>query len=451
MNATNADRLRFSERSVDDTWSLYVAGDCIYTGSDETDPIGDGVRSRMDGADLSILNLEAPIPADDSIPKFGPQKKSHERVPAMLADAGIDAVTLANNHAMDYGSTGLFATIDACHEAGVDTVGAGEGIREALVPLQYTVGDTDVAVVNACEREFGIADDDATTGAAWIAHPEAIRTVERATEDADVVVLFAHGGIEYVPLPPVQWQRRLRRFADAGVDLVVAHHPHVPQGWELHGGTPIFYSLGNLLFDHMIRTKTGWGLSVEISFDGATPVAADLVITEESDGGVDVMEEGPRRSDRLEHLHRLAALTSDSDALVPLWQELSVRLFRQRYAGWLRRSAGGNPYAFLKHPRRHLEQGALWDGETRQEELLILLNLVRNSSHRSVIETALEIETGVVPDRRTPEIEREVRELLSWTEDRDVYDRPSAIRRKLTEIVDGLLPDRLVRSEDSSG
>lgn len=451
MNATSADRLRFSERSVDETWSLYVAGDCIYTGSDETDPIGDGVRSRMDGADLSILNLEAPIPADDSIPKFGPRKKSHERAPAMLADAGIDAVTLANNHAMDYGSTGLFATIDACHEAGVDTVGAGEGVREALVPLRYTVGDTDVAVVNACEREFGIADDDATTGAAWIAHPEAIRTVERATEDADVVILFAHGGIEYVPLPPVQWQRRLRRFADAGVDLVVAHHPHVPQGWELHGGTPVFYSLGNLLFDHMSRTKTGWGLSVEISFDGATPVAADLVITEESDGGVEVMEEGPRRSDRLEHLHRLAALTSDSDVLVPLWQELSVRLFRQRYAGWLRRSAGGNPYAFLKHPRRHLEQGALWDGETRQEELLILLNLVRNSSHRSVIETALEIETGVVPDRRTPEIEREVRELLSWTEDRDVYDRPSAIRRKLTEIVDGLLPDRLARSEDSNG
>jgi hypothetical protein len=451
MNTTSADRLRFSERSVDDTWSLYVAGDCVYDGSVATDPIGDGVRSRMNGADLSVLNLEAPIPADDSIPKFGPRKASSEGVPAMLADVGIDAVTLANNHAMDYGSTGLFGTIDACHGADVDTVGAGEGIREALEPLRYTVDGTDVAVVNACEREFGIADDDDTTGAAWIGHPEAIRTVERVAEDADAVILLAHGGVEFVPLPPIQWQRRLRRFADAGADLVVAHHPHVPQGWERHEGTPIFYSLGNFLFDHMIRPKTGWGLSVEVDFDGSTPIAADLVVTEESDAGVDVMDEGPRRSDRLEHLHRVAALSSDPDAMTPLWQELSIRLFHQRYAGWLRRSAGGNPYGFLKHPRRHLEQGALWDGETRQEELLILLNLVRNSSHRSVMETALEVETGVVPDRRTPEVEREIRELLSWTEDRDVYDRPSAIRRKLTDVVDGLLPDRSARSNDSDG
>jgi poly-gamma-glutamate synthesis protein (capsule biosynthesis protein) len=450
MNATNPDRLRFSEAVAGDTWSLYVAGDCVHSGSTASDPIGPGVRSRTDAADVSVVNLEAPIPADDSIPKAGPRKASNEGVPAMLADAGFDAVTLANNHAMDYGPAGLFGTIDACGEVGLDTVGAGSDPEDARSPLRYTVDGTDVAIANLCEREFGVATD-GRPGTAWIGHPDAMRTVERAVEDADSVVLVAHGGVEFVPLPPVQWQRRLRRFVDAGVDLVVAHHPHVPQGWELHDGTPVFYSLGNFLFDHGARPKTRWGLSLEVRFDDGTPVVADLVLTEGSDSGVDVMPEGPRHTERLDYLHRLAGLTSDPDAMEALWQELATRLFRQRYGDWLRRAGGGDPYAFVTNPRQHLRRDALWDAEERREELLILLNLVRNGSHRSVMETALAVETGTVPDRRSPEVEAQVRELLSWTEDRVVYDRPSRGRRKLRSVLNGLLPDRLSRSDATDG
>lgn len=439
MHATSTDRLLFSDRSSDSTWSLYIAGDCVYSESERTDPIGEAVQSRMTGADISMLNLEAPIPADDSIPKFGPRKESDDTVPAMLGDAGIDAVTLANNHAMDYGPTGLFTTIEACHDTGLDTVGAGSRVQEALSPLCYTVDDTDVAIINLCEREFGIATD--SPGVGWIGHPEARRIVERTVENADTVVLLAHGGVEFVPLPPIQWQRRLRRFVDLGVDLVVAHHPHVPQGWESYRGTPIFYSLGNFLFGHTTRPKATWGLSVEIEFDGERPVAADLIPTEESDGGVHIMTDDSRREDCLDHLHRLADLTSDSDAMEVHWQELATVLFHQRYAGWLRRSAGSTPLTLLKHPRRYLGRKAFWDGNARQEELLLLLNLFRNSSHRSVIGTALAVETGDAPDRRTPEIEARVRELLSWTEDRPVYERPSALRRKANSFLEFIAPD----------
>jgi poly-gamma-glutamate synthesis protein (capsule biosynthesis protein) len=368
----------------------------------------------------------------------------------MLADAGFDAVTLANNHAMDYGSSGLFRTIDACGEAGLDTVGAGSDPREARSPLRYTVDGTDVAILNLCEREFGVAID-GRPGTAWIGHPDAMRTVERTVADADSVILVAHGGVEFVPLPPVQWQRRLRGFADAGVDLVVAHHPHVPQGWELQGGTPVFYSLGNFLFDHGARPKTRWGLTLDVRFDGGTPVAADLVLTEGSGSAVDVMAEGSRRVERLDHLHRLAGLTSDPDAMEALWQELATRLFHQRYGDWLRRVGGGDPSALVTNPNQYLRRDALWDADERREELLILLNLVRNGSHRSVMETALAVETGTVPDRRTSEVEAQVRELLSWTEDRSVYDRPSPVRRKLRSVLRDLLPGRLARSDAADG
>ena len=250
------------------------------------------------------------------------------------------------------------------------------------------------------------------------------------------MILIAHGGIEFSPLPPLQWQRRLRRLVDLGADLVVAHHPHVPQGWEIYGETPIFYSLGNFLFDHTVRPKAGWGLTLNVTFDGETPVDVELLVTEDADECVSLMADETKRTECLSHLHRLSDLTSDPDALSAHWQELAVRLFRQRYTGWLRRAAGGNPITFLRQPGRHLSQDGLWEGEARKEELLILLNLVRNSSHRSVMETALSVETGVVLDERTPEIEQRVRELLSWTEDQAVYDRPSMAGRKFDELLD---------------
>lgn len=434
MSGSHSGLLQLAE-PTGETWSFCVAGDCVYNGPPSPSPIGSEITTRIDEGDLSVVNLEGAIPVDDSIPKVGPQKGSSSTIPSVLADAGFDVVTLANNHAMDYGTDGLVATTERCEAAGLDTVGAGNTLSDALSPRYYTVDGAEIAVVNACEREFGTATEN-TPGTAWIGHPDAKRTVETASQRADAVILLAHGGIEYVPLPPLQWQHRLRRLADLGADLVVAHHPHVPQGWEIYGETPIFYSLGNFLFDHKSREKPNWGLTLDVSFDGEKPVAVELLVTEDADECVNLMADEARRAECLSHLHRLADLTGDPDALAAHWQELAVRLFRQRYTSWLRQAAGGNPITFFRQPVRHLSQNGLWEGEARQAELLTLLNLVRNSSHRSVIETALSVETGEIPDNRTPEIEQHVRELLSWTEDQAIYNRPSTAGRKLDELFD---------------
>lgn len=434
MSGSHLGRLRLTQ-PTGETWSFCVSGDCVYHGPSSPSPIAREIAARVDESDLSVVNLEGPIPADGSIPKVGPRKESSSALPALLADAGFDAVTLANNHAMDYGIEGLETTTERCEAAGLDTLGAGTALDGALSPRYYTVSDTEVALINACEREFGTATE-TTSGTAWIGHPEARRTVEAAADRADAVILIAHGGIEFSPLPPLQWQRRLRRLVDLGADLVVAHHPHVPQGWEIYRETPVFYSLGNFLFDHKNREKPNWGLTLDVSFDGEKPVDVELLVTEDTHNTVDMMADKTRRTECLSHLHRLSDLTSDPHALSAHWQELAVRLFRQRYTSWLRRAAGGNPITFLRQPKRHLSQDGLWAGEARREELLILLNLVRNSSHRSVMETALSVETGVVPDERTPEIEQHVRELLSWTEEQAVYDRPSMVGRKFDELLD---------------
>ncbi|WP_101298278.1 CapA family protein [Halegenticoccus soli] len=434
MAVTTCDRVTLADG--DEEWSVLLAGDCIYRDKRASRPISEPLVDRISRADLSVVNLEAPISGPgEPIDKSGPVKQSDPEVPELLVDAGFDAVTLANNHIMDHGAEGLEATLRACRTAGLSAVGAGESAEDALEPLTATVGSgRTLSIVNVCEREFGVADED-EPGTAWIGHHSVERRISTAADEADAVLVVAHGGVEYVPLPPQQRQAQLRALVDAGANAVVGHHPHVPQGWEVYDGSPICYSLGNFLFRQSSRPKTQWGLAVELGFDGGTPTGLELIPTEQVDGVVVPLGAERSRDEHLEYLHQVSEITADRSRLRAHWQELAVRLFAQRYTSWLRAATGAGLLQLVRNPRAALG-GGTWDVADRQSELLTLLNLVRNESHRDVIETALAVKTGEQTDRRTPAVRRNVCELLSWTEDQAVYDRPSAVRRTLKAVFD---------------
>ena len=421
----------------DASWTAFIAGDCVYRGRLAREPIDGTLENRIGAADISVVNFEAPIRGDgEPIPKIGPTLANEPRTPAMLYDAGFDVVTLANNHTMDYGVDGLHATLRACDKVGLTTIGAGESADEALEPETMTVGDgISLAIINLCEREFGVADE--SPGTAWISHPSAQRRVIEAVAEADVVVAVVHGGIEHVPFPPESHQRRLRSLVDLGVDAVIAHHPHVPQGWEMYEGAPICYSLGNFLFDSK-RPENSWALAVELAFEDTTPVAVDLVPTELSDGMVRPLGSSGDRdpSACLDYLERSSAIVETNERLQRHWQELAVRMFDYRYTGWLRRGTASGPGQLLMDPRAAVGDET-FDAERRESALLTLLNIIRNESHRDVIETALAVKTGDVEDRRTKLANREVRELLSWTESGNVYD--SSRRDDVSQLVKSAL------------
>ncbi|WP_435362209.1 CapA family protein [Haloarchaeobius sp. DFWS5] len=426
--------------ATDDTWTLVAAGDTAYRNRESADdPIGPALTSRFQRAAVTVANLEAPVTSDaDPITKSGPSLDADTELPTVLESSGVDVATLANNHLMDYGADGLDATLAACDDVGLPTCGAGQNEDEAMAPARFEVDGTSVAVFSFCEKEFGIAEAD-EPGVAWVSDPGAIRRV--ATCDADVVVVAAHGGVEYAPLSPPHRQKLFREFAEAGADLVVGHHPHVAQGWELYDDTPIFYSLGNFLFPRQSgRPKTQWAYVVELEFDGATPVGFEVVPTEVQDETVEEMAEldGARNDpkDRLAYLQRLSEITSDTDQVQAHWQEIAVAVFRQRYATWLRRSLAGDLVSQLKNPSQHFEADYLWDADDRESQRLALLNLIRNESHNALMQTALEVETGKRDDLRTPRVKRETRRLLEETEDRPLYDRQSPVGEVLSALGD---------------
>lgn len=254
-----------SPASTDEEVVLAAAGDIMLGRS-----IGEGVLRRgsaypfefvaqaLREADIAFANLESPIsggglPAEKDFVFRAPPEAAEG-----LAAAGIDVVSLANNHALDYGLEGLSDTLAALTRWGVRYAGAGQDIVAARRPVVLEAKGLRLAILayvstpNDGWSGFDVSATAATTdtaGVAWATVEAVSEDVAKAAAQADIVVVSLHTGLEYREAPS-QLQRELARAAiDAGADLVLGHHPHVLQGIEEYRGGLIVYSLGNFVFD----------------------------------------------------------------------------------------------------------------------------------------------------------------------------------------------------------
>jgi poly-gamma-glutamate synthesis protein (capsule biosynthesis protein) len=200
-------------------------------------------------ADLRFANLETPLLAGGSpLYSTGVRLKSPPAAVRILRNLGIDVVSLANNHMMDFGPPGLASTLEHLSAEGLPYVGAGPTRSAAQAPALLTVRGSRVAFLSACDNEGGGATPGGL-GVSLIAPAELVAAVERVRAEADYVVVAVHTGIEYCSCPEPFFVRLARRLVDSGATLVVGHHPHVPQGLERRGDGLIAYSLGDFLFD----------------------------------------------------------------------------------------------------------------------------------------------------------------------------------------------------------
>lgn len=252
-------------------------------------------------ADLAFANLETPIAPDHHQPLHGEVFDAPAALAPALAEAGIDVVSMANNHAFDQGQLGLVETWRRVGEAGVKTVGAGPDCAVATAPAVFEVGGVRVAFVAAadlsnidgntgpdaaclavsgarCEQDCG-QDRDAVPYQRDLARLGAIVAAARA--QADFVVLSFHWGVEYDVVPLPEYPPLAEALTDAGVDVILGHHPHVLQPvvtrTTADGRTAVIaYSLGNFVsnmaegYDPATspvdtgRTRDGLALSVEL-------------------------------------------------------------------------------------------------------------------------------------------------------------------------------------------
>jgi poly-gamma-glutamate synthesis protein (capsule biosynthesis protein) len=219
-------------------------------------------REVLSSADLAFGNLECPLTT--SCDK-APGRISFQANPLYvesLTDAGFDILSLANNHSMDCGRTGLLETMKNLKQGGVRWCGAGATRAEAEAPVILNVKGIRIAFVGftaiapAVAASASLKDDDKPAVA--LASREALqRAVAAAGRVADVVVASLHWGAEYASRPVAEQVDLAHAAVEAGADLVLGHHTHTLEGMELIArrtdkGTRyalVAYSLGNFAFD----------------------------------------------------------------------------------------------------------------------------------------------------------------------------------------------------------
>lgn len=218
--------------------------------------------------DLRIVNLECAL-VDDGTPlmKGGPNLRGSPRAVASLKAVPFDVACLANNHTFDYGPDALQQTRDLLTHAGIKTVGAGLAEDDACAPLVLSVGQARVGLVNFGEGEDCTSAKGGPGIFGWDVE-RVVGTVNALRPQTDLVLVIAHVGREHVPVPPPYVVEAFHRIADAGADAVIAHHPHVPQGIDIHGDVPLLYSLGNFVFYQGVDVfyrNAGYVLDLELS------------------------------------------------------------------------------------------------------------------------------------------------------------------------------------------
>lgn len=218
--------------------------------------VDEGLRAMIDGSDVFMVNQEFPFSnrgtaAEDKQYTFRlpPEKVS------VFNELGIDIVTLANNHALDFGADALMDTCQTLDEAGIYRVGAGANLEEAKKPVIMEAKGQRIGFLGA-SRVIPVASWNATAsgpGMLTTYDPAVLLEEIRAVrETCDLVVVYVHWGIERDERPQ-EYQRTLgQQYIDAGADLVIGSHPHVLQGVEYYKGKPIVYSLGNFIFGSSI-------------------------------------------------------------------------------------------------------------------------------------------------------------------------------------------------------
>jgi poly-gamma-glutamate synthesis protein (capsule biosynthesis protein) len=247
----------------------------------EKHPPFEGVASLLQAADLAMVNLETPVMASPPPTSAWGTRMRFVATPARLAtlaDAGVDVVSLANNHWYDVRSAGVNETPGHCKAVGLTAIGAARAEPRFRIETIEVRGKRIAAIAATTVRN-----GDQRDGEPLLPHatPRELRDlvtplVTQARADHDLVMVVMHWGVEYADAPS-KWQiDAAHRFVDAGADLVIGSHPHVLQGVERYKGGLIAYSLGNFLFDNTVVGPRQTGvLTVTVDDEGCTSARFD--------------------------------------------------------------------------------------------------------------------------------------------------------------------------------
>lgn len=253
--------------------SLFILGDFYPNDNiasrldnfDVFDSSNDWLTSHTKKSDICVVNLECPITKyNEVISKTGPALNGGVFGLKFLKKIGCNLVTTANNHIMDYGKNGLEDTLDALNAHELDHTGSGLNIIDSKKIKYIAKNKLRVAILNFAENEWSTAIDENDSGASSLNEISNFYDIQQAKKNADKIIVITHGGNEMYNLPSPRLKKLLRFFVDAGADAVINHHTHCVSGYEIYKDRPIFYSVGNFVFERLENTNLNWNLGMGV-------------------------------------------------------------------------------------------------------------------------------------------------------------------------------------------
>ena len=340
------------------------------------------ILNIINASDVTVGNLECAV-TDRPVPikKTGPILYASSKCVTTLATAGFSALSLANNHIRDCGSSCVDDTITICEQNGIFTFGAGQTAKVAKRPYIVSVKGKKIAFVSFAEEEFNAVSGNGS-GAAILDVYYDFEHISRIRKEVDFLVVLYHGGIEYHPYPSPLLQKRCRRLAEVGADLVLCQHSHCIGSFEEYDGTTILYGQGNSLFGYR-RNNASWNRSmlVRATIDGNVSKVEFLPCEVKEDSILHLCEK--RKADEIiKEFENRSLQISSKDFIDCQWsrfcrkaESLNIPLLLgwNRYLIFVNRKLGGILLRLMYGKRKRN----------------ITHNLIRCESHYEVIRTIL--------------------------------------------------------------
>jgi len=209
----------------------------------------------LKSADITFGNLENPIIKNCPISNDGMIFCTDPKMISGLTFAGVDVVNLANNHTNNYGNDGLKQTEDFLQNEHIDYVGIDN-----------------LVIKNINDIKFGFLGFDFISKKTNNAD---IELINNSKKQVDVLIVITHWGNEYIAIANNTQREMAKNIFKAGADVIVGGHPHWVQDMEYIDGKPVFYSLGNFIFDQSWSEETKKGLVVRLNYEGKNLVGID--------------------------------------------------------------------------------------------------------------------------------------------------------------------------------
>ncbi len=250
-------------------------------------------------ADIAMVNQEFPFslrgePMKDKQYTF---RIDPDFVTA-FSELGVDIVSLANNHVLDYGSDALLDTFVTLDEAGIRYVGAGDSEERAKELQIFEVNGKTIGILSA-SRVIPVVEWDVQNKVPGVFTTydgaKLCEEIRKAREICDFVAVYVHWGVEYDAYPQEYQKVLARQYIDAGADFVAGAHSHCLQSMEYYNGKPVFYGLGNFVFDANIERT----MAVEVIVSKEGEAECRLIPAKAVNGCTMIME-----PDEAEELYR---------------------------------------------------------------------------------------------------------------------------------------------------